>query len=35
MVRERNMLATTFHPELVTDTRVHEYFLEMAREATK
>jgi len=32
MVRERNMLATTFHPELVKDTRVHEYFLDMARE---
>jgi len=35
MVRERNMLATTFHPELVADTRVHEHFLEMARETTK
>ncbi len=32
MVRERNMLATTFHPELVTDTGVHDYFIGMARE---
>ena len=27
--REKNMLATAFHPELTTDTRVHEYFLSM------
>lgn len=32
MVRERNMLATTFHPELVTDIGVHDYFLRMASE---
>lgn len=29
--REKNMLATAFHPELTTDTRVHEYFLDMIR----
>jgi 5'-phosphate synthase pdxT subunit len=28
---ERNWLATSFHPELSTDTRFHEYFLEMTR----
>jgi pyridoxal 5'-phosphate synthase pdxT subunit len=35
MVREGNVLATSFHPELVTDPRVHRYFLEMveARDA--
>lgn len=32
MVRAGNMLATTFHPELTEDTRVHELFLKMARE---
>lgn len=29
MVRERNVLATSFHPELGGDPRVHRYFLEM------
>ena len=28
-VRQRNMLATAFHPELTSDTRIHEYFLKM------
>ncbi len=32
--RERNMLATSFHPELVSDLRVHEYFLDMVRGRT-
>ncbi|MGN0691664.1 MAG: pyridoxal 5'-phosphate synthase glutaminase subunit PdxT [Oscillospiraceae bacterium] len=27
--REKNMLATAFHPELSSDTTVHEYFLNM------
>lgn len=27
-VRERDMLATTFHPELTGDPRLHRYFLE-------
>ncbi len=26
-VRQRNMLGTSFHPELTDDTRVHEWFL--------
>ena len=29
-VREGRVLATTFHPELTTDTRIHAYFLEVA-----
>lgn len=28
-VRQDNMLATAFHPELTKDTRLHEYFLSM------
>ncbi len=28
--RERNCLATSFHPELTDDLRLHRYFLEMA-----
>ncbi len=33
MARENNILVTAFHPELTTDTRVHEYFIDMVREA--
>ena len=29
MAREKNFLATVFHPEVVDDARVHEYFLGM------
>ena len=29
MAREKNLLATVFHPEVVDDTRVHEFFLKM------
>lgn len=32
-VRSGNILATAFHPELTEDTRVHEYFVSMARQA--
>ena len=32
MMRQDNLLITTFHPELTNDTRVHEYFLSMAAE---
>jgi 5'-phosphate synthase pdxT subunit len=32
IVRKGNLLATTFHPELTSDTTVHEYFLKMAAE---
>lgn len=28
-VRQNNMLATSFHPELTPDTRMHRYFLSM------
>jgi 5'-phosphate synthase pdxT subunit len=33
MVRQNNVLGTSFHPELSVDDRVHRYFLEMVREA--
>ena len=29
-VRQDNMLATSFHPELTSDTRFHQYFLDLA-----
>jgi pyridoxal 5'-phosphate synthase pdxT subunit len=29
MAREKNLLATVFHPEVVDDARVHQYFLSM------
>jgi len=29
MVRQGNLLAATFHPELSDDTRVHQFFLDM------
>jgi 5'-phosphate synthase pdxT subunit len=29
MAREGNLLATAFHPEITSDTRVHKYFLSM------
>ena len=32
-VRQRNLLATAFHPELTGDLRVHRHFVEMARAA--
>ncbi len=31
MVRQGNCLAAAFHPEVTDDTRVHEYFVSMAR----
>jgi 5'-phosphate synthase pdxT subunit len=33
MVREGNVLATSFHPELCDDPRVHRYFLDMVERA--
>jgi 5'-phosphate synthase pdxT subunit len=30
-VRQRNMIAVAFHPELTPDTRLHEYFLRMCK----
>jgi pyridoxal 5'-phosphate synthase pdxT subunit len=29
LIREGDILAASFHPELTDDTRVHEYFLGM------
>jgi 5'-phosphate synthase pdxT subunit len=33
MARNKNLLATTFHPELTDDARVHAYFARMAQQA--
>jgi 5'-phosphate synthase pdxT subunit len=33
MVRQANRLAAAFHPELTDDTRIHAYFVEIAKEA--
>ena len=33
--KEKNMLVTSFHPELTGDTRVHAYFLEMINQSKK
>ncbi len=33
MVQKGRLLATTFHPELTSDTTVHEYFLTLAAES--
>jgi len=33
MVRQDNLLTTAFHPELTTDSRIHEYFVQMAKSA--
>lgn len=30
-VRQRNLIAVAFHPELTPDTRLHEYFLRMCQ----
>lgn len=35
MVREGNVLGTSFHPELTSDVRVHGYFLKMVENARK
>lgn len=31
LVQKNNVLASTFHPELTNDTRVHEYFVEIVK----
>ncbi|MCC7197588.1 pyridoxal 5'-phosphate synthase glutaminase subunit PdxT [Candidatus Peregrinibacteria bacterium] len=31
LVKEGNLLASTFHPELVGETRLHQYFLELLK----
>ena len=33
-VKQNNMLATSFHPELTDDTRVHELFVNIVKAAT-
>ena len=33
LVRQGNILAATFHPELSSDLRIHQLFLDIAREA--
>lgn len=33
LIRQGRLLAATFHPELTADTRVHQLFLDMVREA--
>ncbi len=33
LVREGHLLAATFHPELSTDTRIHQLFLNLIRES--
>jgi len=35
LVRQENMLAGTFHPELTGDLRVHKYFFEMVKTYTQ
>lgn len=35
MVRQKNVLGTSFHPELTADPRVHGYFLKMVGESKK
>ena len=35
MVRQENVLATSFHPELTGDTRVHAYFLAIVERARR
>jgi pyridoxal 5'-phosphate synthase pdxT subunit len=35
LVRQRNMLAATFHPELSADRRVHKTFVDMVKALTK
>lgn len=32
MLRDRNLLATTFHPELTSDLRIHKYFIKIVQE---
>src|SRR5262249_7913988 len=35
MVRQGNVLGTSFHPELTGDPRVHGYFLDMIRQGMR
>jgi len=31
LVRQKNMLASSFHPELTSDPRIHEYFIKIVQ----
>jgi 5'-phosphate synthase pdxT subunit len=33
-VRQQHLLATSFHPELTGDGRIHAYFVDMVKEAS-
>lgn len=35
LVRQGNLLASAFHPEITGDNRVHRYFLEMVQQASE
>jgi 5'-phosphate synthase pdxT subunit len=35
LVRQGRLLASTFHPELTSDTTVHRYFLDIARQTAR
>jgi pyridoxal 5'-phosphate synthase pdxT subunit len=35
VVRQRHLLATSFHPELTGDTRLHAYFVDMVKGAAR
>lgn len=35
MLRQKNLLITTFHPELTEDLRVHRYFISMVQQYAK
>jgi len=35
MLRQNNVLVTSFHPELTDDKRIHEYFVKMVKEYSK
>ncbi|WP_448379449.1 pyridoxal 5'-phosphate synthase glutaminase subunit PdxT [Fervidobacterium sp.] len=35
MLRQNNVLVTSFHPELTDDTRIHEYFVQMVKGYSK
>jgi 5'-phosphate synthase pdxT subunit len=34
-LRQGHLMATSFHPELTKDTRLHSYFLDMVRETDR
>jgi len=35
MVRQGNLLASSFHPELTSDRRIHEFFISMVKNSVK